>query len=339
MKHYSGRERIEAVFKRQYLDRVPVVLGLTAHLAPRAGYTYKECFLDPEKALNVTRLSEEILPTDMVRVPGDPYLPDVSQAREEARLGAVRSERILANKANLKGWHYRPPRENRAWLRHLDMTKRVQLLFPDRAVFVLVPGPWSNAAELRGAQELIYDCFDDPDFVHSLMEVVTKLALERAEVIGETDVYIRFGDPSASCSLISPKLYQEFVKPYHQRLFSELKARFPNSKWGLHMCGYVDPIMEDILSLPLDWFELDAPSSLEKMVALSQGKVVIRGNVPNGVFVEGPRERIEAEVKRCIFTAAKSKAFVLAPGCSVPYNAPVENIKYFLEAVYEYSAS
>ncbi len=337
-KQYTGKERMEALFRGEQADRIPVVLGLTVQLAPQAGYGLNEARLDPEKSWKTFVVTEEILPTDMTKVPANPYLPDVIQARQEGTLapGSI-GQRRLEDKSSLKTYHYRPPKENRAFATHLEMARRVIANFPDRAAFGDLGGPWSIAGELRGVEQLIYDTADDPQFVHALMQVTTQLSLDRALAMAETGVYFRIGDPSSSCSLISPKIYRGFVKPYHEQLFSHLRAD-TNTRIGLHICGYVDPIMEDILSLPIDWFELDALSSLDRMVSLSQGKMVIRGQIPAEVFVEGTEEEIEAEVKRCVDTAARTNPLMLAPGCSVPYNAPVEKIKYFLEAAHNYGS-
>ena len=338
VKQYTGKERVEAVFRREHADRIPVVLGLNIHLAPQAGYEFNECRLDPEKAWKTFVLSEELLPTDMPRVPANPYLPDVVQARQESTLAPeVGRQHRLEDKSSLKTFHYRPPKENRAYITYLGMAKRALSMFPDRAVWGDVGGPWSIAGDLRGVEQLIYDTIDDPGFVHELMQVTTQLSLDRALAMAETGVYVRIGDPSAGCSLISPKIYREFVKTCHESLFSRL-SRDTDTRVGLHMCGYVDPIMEDILSLSIDWFELDAVSSLDKMVSLSQGKLVIRGHVPAEVFIEGTKEKIDKEVKRCVDTAGRTNAFMLAPGCSVPYHAPLENIEYFLDAAHRYGS-
>ena len=51
MKQYTGRERVEAAFKREYADRVPVNLDVAAHCARLVGITDEEFWSDPEKAL------------------------------------------------------------------------------------------------------------------------------------------------------------------------------------------------------------------------------------------------------------------------------------------------
>ena len=120
-KQYTSKERVEAIFRREQTDRIPVVLGLTVQLAPRAGYELNEARLDPEKAWKTALLTEELIPTDMLRVPANPYLPDVLQARQEGTLGSTRGRQYrMADKANLKTFSYRPPKESRAFAAHLD---------------------------------------------------------------------------------------------------------------------------------------------------------------------------------------------------------------------------
>lgn len=105
---------------------------------------------------------------------------------------------------------------------------------------------------------------------------------------------------------------------------------------GLHICGYIDPIMEDLASLPVDWIEIDAPSSLEKLVEINKGEKVIRGNVSAEILSKGTAEQIETEVRRCIEIAAIGNAFILSPGCSMPQDAPLENIETFWKAATKY---
>jgi len=337
-KQYTGKERVEAVFQREKAERIPVVPGVTLHLAPQAGYGLNEARLDPEKAWKTFLLSEEMLPGDMINVPANPYLPDVIQARQETVIAPeARRQRRLAYKASLDTFSYRPPGESRAYGTFLEMARRAIATFPDRAVAGLVGGPWSIAADLRGIEQLIFDTVDDPEFVHRLMQVTTQISLERALAMAETGVYLKIADPSTSCSLISPKIYRQFGKPHQEQLFNHLRKNTDN-RIGLHVCGYVDPIMEDILSLDIDWFELDSLSSLERMVSLSEGKIVIRGHMPVTVFVEGSKDEIYAEVKRCVDTAGQTNPLMLAPGCSIPYTAPVEKIKFFLEAAHIYGS-
>jgi uroporphyrinogen decarboxylase len=340
MKKYTRKERVEAAFEGKFADRVPIATSMLGNvaLAELLGYTLKEYYLEPEKAFQVFMKLEEMFPSDSVCPPGDPFLPGAYEAWVEMKYGpGVRPPLLLEDKAALATMKVRDPRAHTAFATYLEMCRRVGSLFPDAWIAPIATGIWSIAAELRGVEPIIYDTVDDPQFVHQLMSYTLELGKARGLALAETGANVVFGDPSASCSLISPRIYREFVKPYHQELFTYMKAKVPPGiKVGLHICGYVDPIMEDIASLPIDWFEMDAPSSLEKMLGLAQGRIVVKGNVPLEALSKGTSEQIEEAVRERLEATRGYPGFILAPGCSMPQDASLENIRAFWEAGQKY---
>jgi len=89
--------------------------------------------------------------------------------------------------------------------------------------------------------------------------------------------------------LISPSLYREFIKPYHAELFDLFKERRLNV--SLHICGYVDPILKDLLDLPVAAYSIDAPTSMKLFRELAGTKTVVIGNVATPLFAEGTPRR------------------------------------------------
>ena len=338
MKQYSSKERVEAAFHREYADRIPFLSAMLYNkaCAEMAGFTLEECYLDDEKALTALIKLEEIFPSDLIWTPAGFLLPGVIEARRKAKgVGPLR--RRFEQKSALATTPVPDPKKGKSFTAYLDMCRKVKSLFSDRWVFASAGGVWSTAVELRGAEQLIYDTREDPDFVHDLMRFTTELAKAEGLALAETGVNIVLGDPSASCSLISPKIYREVVKPYQQEFFQYMEEKVAKKvKVGLHMCGYIDPIMEDLASLPVDWLEMDSPSSLQRMLEISQKRIVIRGNVPGPVLSRGIKQEIEEAVRNCLDIAARGRAYILAPGCSLPEDAPLEAIKYFWEAAQKY---
>jgi len=340
MADITARERIEANFRGEYLDRVPVYItcARTEYIMEKLGYSRIELLTEPEKELKALLASQKEFPSDIIRVPADPLLPETTAARNELKKGSGTppAGRMLEDKADLAGLKARDPRESRTYKPFLEMVSRVKDMFPDQPVMAMTPGVWSNAAEMRGPEPFLYDTADDPDFVHSLLRFTTELAKARGVALGEmgADMVI-FGDPSAGCSLISPRIYREFVKPYHKEVVDSLKDKL-TVRVGFHICGYTDPIMEDIVSLPLDWFEIDSPSSMEKMKGFARGKMTVKGNVPTEIFSSGTEEDLEVAVKECVDQGAPGGGFILAPGCALPWDMKPLNIKAFLEAAHHY---
>jgi uroporphyrinogen-III decarboxylase len=92
-----------------------------------------------------------------------------------------------------------------------------------------VEGPCAMAADLRGLNTLMLDCFDDPTFVTDLFEFVTEMELRFAQAqVNAAAALIGVGD--AAASLIGPKLYQQFVFPYECRLIQGIRARGVKSR-------------------------------------------------------------------------------------------------------------
>jgi uroporphyrinogen-III decarboxylase len=94
--------------------------------------------------------------------------------------------------------------------------------------------------------------------------------------------------------------------------------------------------MEDMMDLGIVALSLDSPSSLKRMVAISQKKIVLVGNVSTSLFASGTEEEIEAAVKDCVRVAAAGGAFIISSGCELPYNATLERVQVFMKAAQEY---
>ena len=338
----TGRDRVEANFRGEYLDRVPVYMNCTVseYICGKLGYTRTEVLTEPDKELEALQLSQKEFPSDIIRMPADPMLPDTIAARSELNKhrGKQHNARMLGNKSDLAGIEVRDPRESRTYKPYLEMVGRVKNIFPDHPVVTMSPGAWSNAAGMRGPETFLFDTADDPDFVHDLMRFTTDLAKSRGEALIEagTDMLI-FGDPSAGCSFISPKIYREFIKPYHAELVTHLKTGF-NTRIGFHICGFTDPIMEDIAAYSLDWFEIDGPSSLAKMKEVARDNMTVRGNVPTDIFAQGTEGDMVSAVRACIEIGAPGGRYILGPGCAIPWNVKPENVTAFFQAAHKYGS-
>jgi uroporphyrinogen decarboxylase len=191
---------------------------------------------------------------------------------------------------------------------------------------------------MRGIETLIYDAVDDPDFVHALLRFTTDLSMVIGDAILETGVgMLTLGDPSAGCSVLSPSMFRDWVKPYLQETIQHFKSKSETPIF-LHICGFVDPIMEDLVSIGVDGLSIDGPSSLEKLVEISQEKIVVEGNFPTELYIDGTKDQIETKVKELVETAAEPNGnrYILCSGCQVPDAAPLENVRTFLEAGQKY---
>ena len=67
---------------------------------------------------------------------------------------------------------------------------------------------------------------------------------------------------------------------------------------------------------------------------------LIEGQIPKlqELVQTALNDGMDAEVNRCVDTAGQTNPLMLGPGCSIPYTAPLEKIKIFLEAAHMYGS-
>ncbi len=337
MNAYTSKDRILAAIKGQYCDRVPVTVMFGAYVSRLAGFALSQFFTDAEKHAQAHILACEIFHPDTITICGDIYLEaEALGAKVEFEENAPPHLRtyILESKSELGKLNFPDPKKVSRLCWYLEACERSKSHITDVPISGVSSGPWTLAGNLRGLERLILDTMEDLDFVHRLMRFTTEWIKLWIATVRDTGVGLGMGEASASCSVISPKIYRTFVKPYHEEIFNYFKEK--RLHVSLHICGYIDPIMEDILSTGVSMISIDSPSSLRKLVELSQGKVVVMGNVSTTLFAEGTKSEMERAVKECIDTAARGSKYILCSGCEIPLTARKENINHFMEAAIKY---
>lgn len=338
MSPFTGKQHVAAAFKREFTDRVPYYPILGHFNAKLASISVKDFLTDSEKFASAQILAYETFHPDIIVMMAD-LLIEAEAIGNELKFSenaiCISKTRTLKDKENLKHLKIPDPQKEGRMAYYIDACRRVKEKVKDVSVGSVVSGPWTIALALREAEALIRDCSKDPHFVHSLMEFTLQVSSNFALAAqSKAGVGVSFSEAPASCSLISPKLYREFIFPYHKKLIEEMHSK--KISITLHICGYIDPIMEDLIQTGIDALSIDAKSSLAKMVELNHKRTVIIGNVDTNLFYSGTKEEMERTVKNCIDIAAKESAFILSTGCEVPWVGSIERVQWFMEAAEKY---
>lgn len=339
MAEITSRDRIRACMKRTYADRVPIGLILGPFRARVLGCPLKDYFQDGKKLADSTVACYELFGHDSVDITWD-IMMEAETAGAELEFPDDSVPRVrkhaLSQKSALSSLELPHPEKSGRFPLYLEACRAVENVLRKPVLSGTVTGPWTTATGLRGAEQLILDTMDDPTFVEELMRFTTETTKILGSKVIERGLGLTMGEAASSCSLISPAIYRKFIKPRHQ----EIVQFFREKKAGLsmHICGYIDPIMEDILDLGIVALSLDSPSSLKKMIDVSQKRIALVGNVATSLFASATREEMEEAVKECIGVAAPGGAFIISSGCELPYNATVERARFFIEAAKEYGS-
>jgi uroporphyrinogen decarboxylase len=181
------------------------------------------------------------------------------------------------------------------------------------------PGCWQDAACLVGIQSLIMDTFDDPEWVHTLL----KIMLERKKSYIQTLTGARYdilelGGGDASTTVISPRIFRDFVAPYDSQLIA--LAHDVGQKIAYHTCGGMMPILEDIADMGPDAMETFTPPTMGADVDLAEAKrrigdrvCLLGGYDQFHNFVGCTPEQTRAAVRKCFDEAGAGGGYILSP--------------------------
>jgi uroporphyrinogen decarboxylase len=335
---YPGRKRVAAAFKKTFTDQqidmdyIPAYPIMGQCNAQLVGASIREFLTDPKIFLKSQLAAYERYKPDNVVMQGD-LLMDVEAMGNELKFPedsmCISTKVALEDKNKLSSLQLADPTKDGRMPGYLEVLEGVKKALPDTSVAAVIGGPWTIAIGLRGATELIRDAIKDPDYVHELMDFCVQMSIRFGEAVAPLKVGLSYSEAPASCSLISPKIYRTFIFPHHKRIVDHFKAQKVGV--GLHVCGYADPILEDMVNTGVTNISIDAPTNLAKAVEVTNGKAVLIGNVNTNLFFSGSKEEMKAAIQSCLDIASAGSGYILASGCEVPGVAPPEKVDWFME--------
>lgn len=219
---------------------------------------------------------------------------------------------------------------------YIDAIEKACKEITDRPVFAGMIGPFSLAARLFDVSEIMMDCYDDPDMVHTVLEKVTAFLIEYAKAykaVGANGVVM--AEPVAG--LLSPKLENEFSSPYVRKIVDAVQS--DDFIIIYHNCGNNVPLMLDsILSTGCAAYHFGNAVDMETdIIAKVPSDIVVMGNIdPAGTLRMGSPEKVRAETLSLMERCCKYENFVLSSGCDIPPMTPWENIDAFFAASNEF---
>ena len=350
MAEITPRDRVVAAYKGQFADRVPAYPIAGSFAGCLDGLSIEEYCTNSTKAVKaMLNYYERYQPDIMIA------FNDLAKEAEAVGCHVKYSDYVVPSidehvlqddKGKLASLEIPDPNRDGRLPAFLEQCAALSAAkFPSALGAVLV-GPWTIAMLMRNPEIMCLDTIDDPEFVHDLMRFATEYAKRFGEAVLKTRIGLSYTDPTASCSLVGPDTYREFIKPYHQELVDHFKTK----KVGvtIHICGTTHQIHEDLVDVGFNAITIDLDQQadpalqvdqLDKLVTLgNQRGVVGIGNVDVTIFERASQAEIEAEVKRCIDTVGPRSRFVLSTSCELPPRANPDCVKWFMDYAREYGS-
>ena len=218
---------------------------------------------------------------------------------------------------------------------YLDAIKKAAGLITDRPVFAGVIGPFSLAARLLDVTEVMIDCYEEPDMVHSVLDKVTPFLCAYCQAYKEAGANgVVLAEPVAG--LLSPALAEEFSGPYVKRIVDAVQD--DSFLLIYHNCGgSTIQQIDSILATGSAAYHFGNAIDMAEMMTHIPAGTVAMGNVdPAGEFRNGTPDSIRAATLAVMDACCKYPNFVISSGCDIPPLSRWENIDAFFAAVREY---
>lgn len=202
------------------------------------------------------------------------------------------------------------------------------------------PGTWQDACCIVGTEKMIMATFDDPEWVHTLLKILQQRKLNFIKTLkGARYDLLELGGGDASTTVISPKIFAEFVAPYDSEIIQA--AHDVGQRIVYHTCGGMMPILEAIADMNPDAMETFTPPGMGGDVDLKEAKarighrVCMIGGFDQFHYLQGcTPEETRAAVRKCFEEAGPNGGYILAPSDHF-FDADLELIKAFVDEAHK----
>lgn len=330
-----GKELILAALRHEDLPATPWVPFAGVHAGQLKGYDATTVLTDADKLFEALLAANELYDPD-----GQPVIFDLQIEAEILGCDLLWAEKApptvashpLANDPT-------PPTilpeatDGRLPL-VLDVMSRMKEAVGDTtALYGLICGPFTLAAHLRGT-EIFMDMMLNPDALTNLMAYTTAVSQRMA------DLYINAGmdvigvvDPMVS--QIGPDHFTGMLAESFTSLFTHIRTQGALSSF--FVCGDATKNLAVMCQTGPDGISIDENINIQTAKTITdQYNVTLGGNIPlTTTMLLGTQQdnmKFTVDLLDQIDTGCN---FILAPGCDMPYDTPVENTIGIVEAVRE----
>jgi uroporphyrinogen decarboxylase len=200
-------------------------------------------------------------------------------------------------------------------------------------------GPLTLAGQIVGIEKLMKGMIKDKAAVKALIDFTSELCYKYLELFMNAGVeLVSMSDMSASGDMIPKKFFEEFAVPCLSKVAHKVKSKNPDIGVMTHICGNVTKFLDIYPTIGVDLISLDAKVDLGKAREMLDGKMAFGGNMsPVDVMKDETPEGVKKACIDCIERSGAKEGYVMMPGCDMPPDAPLENIKAMMETGQSYS--
>lgn len=336
----NSKHRCLAAIRGESVDRVPVFPLIMFLAADRLGVPYRQYATNGRVMAEAQLKLRETFGVDAITACSDAF-------RVSADLGGEmiypdNQTPYLARplvKSESDFYRLKRPHSTNPKSRMADRTKAVREMVKAVGDECLVLGwvdmPFAEACSVCGVSEFLLMMVDHPRLAHQILDFFADIVIEFCLIQLEAGAPM-IGAGDAAASLISDKMYREFVLPFEQRVCEAVHQAGGLVK--LHICGKTTHLLNDMVWSGADLFNVDhlVDLSTAREVYVKAGKC-FKGNLnPVTDLLQATPAVCKQRAMDCLQLAEGSR-YMLSAGCEVPAGVSDEVFMIFCSAPVEHS--
>jgi uroporphyrinogen decarboxylase len=193
-----------------------------------------------------------------------------------------------------------------------------------------VIGPFTLSTHLAG-EEIYVDTVKNPQKVKEILSYCEKVILRYSQALVDAGAdIILVAEPT--CSQLSTKSYKEFSLSSTRTIISSLR-----SQCILHICGKAGHLIEAMCQSGAEAISVD-DVDIASVIDKVPSRITVIGNISPLKFINQSKEEIRNETLTLLDVIRCRKEFLVAPGCDLAPQTPLENIQSFVNSVKTYSS-
>lgn len=329
-----GKDLLLRVLRHEEVERPAWVPFAGVHAGKLKGYTAKEVLTDEDK------LTEALMEVHrLYRPDGMPIVFDLQVEAEIMGCDLLWAEdnppsiasHPLSKEKKIPCACKMPKKENGRLpmiLRTMEtMKKRVG---EETALYGLICGPFTLASHLRGSQ-IFMDMIMDPDYVKELVGYCAEVAMKMSAYYIEAGMdVIAVVDPLVS--QVSPAHFTSLLSEPFTAVFDFVRASGAYS--AFFVCGNATNQLDVMCKTKPDSISIDENVVIQKAKPTMDGyNITTGGNIPLTTTMLYGSQMDNMKYVVDLIDSMDSKNLIVAPGCDMPYDVPIENTIAAAQAV------
>jgi len=232
----------------------------------------------------------------------------------------------------VKHWYtFREDRINKE-----ELLRQKELYEKGHLTVLKIMGGFDEPRQLLGEEELCYAYYDDPDMIKDMIATMADTAVKTIERVGAIvpidEIFVHEDMAGKSGPLVGPKLIQEFIAPYYQKVWDCARA-YGATIFSQDSDGDMNPVIDAFLDCGVNCFYPCEPAAGMDIVELRKkyGKrMCLQGGIDK-LALRKDKAAIRAELEYKMSAPMLGGGTAFALDHRIPNGVPVENYKYYIK--------